>query len=209
MIWLQSFWINFIKKSALRGFGLEGFWIARTIYLINFGVPKMGFWFFFWGLSREGCWCYSYFLMLFCLLNLAWNYHFAQTDEATDISFFRDASKIKKEKLREKGGCRGRKKTLHYESKKKKMKKSVKHEITFRKMQFFSIWDRKVKLYFQWFTRVKHDNIMPELKWMMGSNTWRILDRSHLVLPWIKFYQNKYETYQGVQTVGILSNNWK
>ena len=31
------------KKSALGGFGLEGFWIAHTIYLMDFGVPKMVF----------------------------------------------------------------------------------------------------------------------------------------------------------------------
>ena len=34
---------GFKKKSALGGFGLEGFWIAHTIYLMDFGVPKMGF----------------------------------------------------------------------------------------------------------------------------------------------------------------------
>ena len=40
---LNFFKNGFKKKSALGGFGLEGFWIAHTIYLMDFGVPKMGF----------------------------------------------------------------------------------------------------------------------------------------------------------------------
>ena len=40
---LNFFKNGFKKKSAFGGFGLEGFWIAHTIYLMDFGVPKMGF----------------------------------------------------------------------------------------------------------------------------------------------------------------------
>ena len=57
---LNFFKNGFKKKSALGGFGLEGFWIAHTIYLMDFGVPKMGFLVLVLGVIergvRGGCW---------------------------------------------------------------------------------------------------------------------------------------------------------
>ena len=43
MIRLQSFLINFIKKSTFGGFRHFLFWNVYTFYLIDLGVPKMGF----------------------------------------------------------------------------------------------------------------------------------------------------------------------
>ena len=51
MVRLQSF---FIKKYALGRFSFVGFLIARTIYLINYGVPKMGFLVFLLGVIERG-----------------------------------------------------------------------------------------------------------------------------------------------------------
>ena len=49
MIKLQSFKIISIKKSALGEFCHFLFWNVLTFYLIDFGVPKMGFLVFFSG----------------------------------------------------------------------------------------------------------------------------------------------------------------
>ena len=48
---------GFKKKSALGGFGLEGFWIAQTINLMDFGVPKMGFLVLVLGVIERGVVC--------------------------------------------------------------------------------------------------------------------------------------------------------
>ena len=53
---LNFFKNGFKKKSALGGFGLEGFWIAHTIYLMDFGVPKMGSLVFLLGVIERGVW---------------------------------------------------------------------------------------------------------------------------------------------------------
>ena len=41
-------------KIALERFGLKGFWIAHTIYLMDFGVPKMVFLVFLLGVIERG-----------------------------------------------------------------------------------------------------------------------------------------------------------
>ena len=62
MIRLQNFWINFIKKSAIRKFCHFLFWNVHTFSLIDFGVPKMGFLVFLLGGIWRGVTTYVVFL---------------------------------------------------------------------------------------------------------------------------------------------------
>ena len=65
---LNFFKNGFKKKSAFGGFGPEGFWMAHTIYLMDFGVPKMGFLVLVLGVIERGVHLY-----LKCLMGIRYN----------------------------------------------------------------------------------------------------------------------------------------
>ena len=79
MIRLQSFLVNFIKKSTFGGFRYFLFWNVYTFYLIDLGVPKIGFLVFLLGGIWRGvscnnccccccCCCWSIFFTICCFI---------------------------------------------------------------------------------------------------------------------------------------------